>query len=183
MFGENIENIEPGEEYVENIAKRVKTRRQNKETNRDTQRTFAPQDSSINLDNFTYGENYDELDKEDREILRNMNNEGRGLKILTKQQMFSRLPMLLAQIQVYDNKLLDNSISAGKDFAKIAGKKVLTKNGEATGDIIGNKIADKITKSPRNKAQKEDDKIKEETQELIILPEKREQIIRDLKLF
>ena len=30
----------------------------------------------------------------------------------------------------YDNKLLDNSISAGKDFAKIAGKKVLTKSAE-----------------------------------------------------
>ena len=43
-------------------------------------------------------------------------------------------------------KILDNSISAGKDFAKIAGKKVLTKNAEATGDMIGNKIADRITK-------------------------------------
>ena len=43
-------------------------------------------------------------------------------------------------------KILDNSISAGKDFAKIAGKKVLTKNAEATGDMIGNKIADSITK-------------------------------------
>ena len=76
----------------------------------------------------------------------------------------------------YGNKLLDNSISAGKDFAKIPGKK-------ATGDMIGNKIADRITKSSRNKAQKEDDRIMEETQELIIPPEKREQIIRDLKLF
>ena len=83
----------------------------------------------------------------------------------------------------YENKLLDNSISAGKDFAKIAGKKVLTKSAEATGDMIGNKIADRITKSSRNKAQKEDDRIMEETQELIIPPEKRQQIIRDLKLF
>ena len=41
----------------------------------------------------------------------------------------------------YGNKLLDNSISAGKYFAKIAGKKVLTKSAEATGDTIGNKIA------------------------------------------
>ena len=80
-------------------------------------------------------------------------------------------------------KILDNSLSAGKDFAKIAGKKVLTKSAEATGDLIGNKIADRITKSTRNKAQKEDDRIMEETQELIIPPEKREQIIKDLKLF
>ena len=80
-------------------------------------------------------------------------------------------------------KILDKSIDAGKDFAKIAGKKVLTKSTEATGDLIGNKIADKITKSTRNKDQKEDDRIMEETQELIIPPEKKEQIIKDLKLF
>ena len=83
----------------------------------------------------------------------------------------------------YGKKTLDNSLSAGKDFAKIAGKKVLTKSAEATGDLIRNKIADKITKSARNKEQKEDDRIMEETQEIIIPPEKREQIIRDLKLF
>ena len=83
----------------------------------------------------------------------------------------------------YGKKVLDNSLSAGKDFAEIAGKKVLTKSAEATGDLIGNKIADRITKSARNKEQKEDDGIMEETQEIIIPPEKREQIIRDLKLF
>ena len=83
----------------------------------------------------------------------------------------------------YGKKILDNSISAGKDFAKIAGKKVLIKSAEATGNLMGNKIADRITKSTRNKAQKEDDGILEETQELIIPPEKREQIIIDLKLF
>ena len=83
----------------------------------------------------------------------------------------------------YGKKMLDYSLSAGKDFAKIAGKKVLTKSAEATGDLIGNKIADRITKSARNKEQKEDDRIMEETQEIIIPPEKREQIIRDLKLF
>ena len=60
---------------------------------------------------------------------------------------------------------------------------MLTKSAEATGDMIGNKIVYRITKSSRNKAQKEDDTIMEETQELIIPPEKREQIIRDLKLF
>ena len=49
--------------------------------------------------------------------------------------------------------------------------------------MIGNKIADRITKSTRNKAQKEDDQIIEETQEIIIPREKREQIIKDLKLF
>ena len=63
------------------------------------------------------------------------------------------------------------------------GKKLLTKSAAATGDLIGNKIADRITESARNKAQKEDDRIMEETQEINIPSEKREQIIRDLKLF
>ena len=33
----------------------------------------------------------------------------------------------------------------GSEFGKIAGKKILTKSAEATGDLIGSKIADKIT--------------------------------------
>ena len=68
MFGEDIE---PEEKYEESIAEGLKTRRQNNETDRDTQRIFAPQDSSINLDDFTYGENYDELDEKDKEMLKN----------------------------------------------------------------------------------------------------------------
>ena len=79
----------------------------------------------------------------------------------------------------YGKKILDNSLSAGKDFANIAGKKVLTNSAEANGDLIGNKIAGRITKSARNKEQKENDRIMEETQEIIIPPEKREQLIRD----
>ena len=108
LFGENIE---PEEEYEESMAERVKTRRQNKENDRDTQKTFAPQDSSINLDDFSYGENYDELDEEDRELLRNMNKEGKGLKILTNKQMLNCLPILLAQIQAGNNsKKLKNKL-------------------------------------------------------------------------
>ena len=44
-------------------------------------------------------------------------------------------------------------MDASKDFAKITGKNVLTKSAEATGHLIGNKIADRITKSNRNKEQ------------------------------
>ena len=40
-----------------------------------------------------------------------------------------------------------------------------------------------MTKSTGNKEQKKDDRIMEETQEIIIPPEKREQIVNDLKLF
>ena len=49
----------------------------------------------------------------------------------------------------YGRKILDKSMDAGKDFVKIVGKKVLTKSAEATGDLIGNKIADKKTESTR----------------------------------
>ena len=83
----------------------------------------------------------------------------------------------------YGRKILDKSMDASKDFAKIAGKKVLHKSAETTGEMIGNKVADRITKSYRNKAQKEDDRIMEETQEIYIPPGKREQIIKDLNLF
>ena len=49
--------------------------------------------------------------------------------------------------------------------------------------MIGNKVADRITRSSRNKVQKEDDRIMEKTHEIYIPPDKREQMIRDLKLF
>ena len=55
-------------------------------------------------------------------------------------------------------------MDASKDFAKIAGKKVLHESAEATEEMTSNIVADRITKSSRNKAQKEDDRIMEETQ-------------------
>ena len=120
IFGEDIKSIEPEEKYEESIAERVKTRRQN------TQRIFAPQDSSINLDNLTYDKNYDELDEEDREFSRNMNKEGKGLKILTNKQMFNRLPVLLAQIQAGNNSVeLKNE--ARQILYSLYRSKVLTK--------------------------------------------------------
>ena len=101
-----------------------------------------------------------------------------GRKIFDKSIDFGK-----SMKKKYGKKILDNSLSARKDFAKIAGKKILTKSAEATGDLIGNKIADRITKSARNKEQNEDDRIMEETQVIIIPPEKRDQIVKDLKLF
>ena len=85
----------------------------------------------------------------------------------------------------YGKKLVDTATSTRKTFAKTAGIKVVHKTAEATGDLLGNKIADKITsigKSNRTKKEKEEDNIMEETQEIYIPPEKRKQIIKDLKL-
>ena len=85
----------------------------------------------------------------------------------------------------YDKKLTDTAIKTGKDFATIAGKKIIHKSAEATGDFVNNKIADKITSmgKPRSKKEKDETNIMEETQEIYIPPEKRKQIIKDLKLF
>ena len=107
----------------------------------------------------------------------------------------------------YGKKLRDTAIKTGKDFATIADKKIVHKSAEATGDLIGSKIADKITSmgrskelrskelgsavdssvdpavKPRSKKEKDETNIMEETQEIYIPPEKRKQIIKDLKLF
>ena len=64
---------------------------------------------------------------------------------------------------------------ASKKFAKTAGKEILK---EATGDLIGNKIADTITAKPHNK----DDVINGIPKERYISPKERQKIIDELKL-
>ena len=77
----------------------------------------------------------------------------------------------------YGKKLMDTATETGIDAAKTASKRVVQKTVEATGDLIGNKIADKITSigKPKEKTNK--------IEEIYIPPEKRHQIIKDLKLF
>ena len=53
-------------------------------------------------------------------------------------------------------KKTDTAIKTGKDFVMIAGKKIVHETAEATGDLIGNKIADKITAKPLKKSQNEE---------------------------
>ena len=79
----------------------------------------------------------------------------------------------------YDKKLVDTATKTGKDAAKTASKRVVQKTAEATRDLIGNKIADKITSIGK---PKEKEKTKE-IEEIYIPPEKRQQIIDDLRLF
>ena len=78
---------------------------------------------------------------------------------------------------------MDTKTKIGKDFANTASKKVLQKTSKTTGDLIGNKIADKITSvgKPKNKKEKDEMNVIEETKEIYILPEKRKQIINYLK--
>ena len=48
-------------------------------------------------------------------------------------------------------KLMDTATKTGIDAAKTASKGVVQKTAEATGDLIGNKIADKITSIGKSK--------------------------------
>ena len=78
-------------------------------------------------------------------------------------------------------KLMDGATKTSNNFAKIAVKKIIHKSAEATGDLVGNKTADKITSvgKPRSKKEKDETNIMEETQEVYIPREKRKQIIKD----
>ena len=64
-------------------------------------------------------------------------------------------------------------------------KKIVQKNAQATGDLIRNRVADKITSIGKSKKKKEKEKENEtnEPEEIIIPLEKRQQTIDDLKLF
>ena len=79
----------------------------------------------------------------------------------------------------YDKKLMDTATKTGIDSAKTAWKRVVEKTPKDTGDLIGNKIAGKITLVGKSK---EEDKTKK-LEEVYNPPEKRQQIIDNLRLF
>ena len=78
----------------------------------------------------------------------------------------------------YGKKLMDTATRTGADAAKTTSKRIAEKTEEATWDLIGNKIADKITLIGK---PKEKEKTKE-IEKIYILPEKRQQIIDDLSI-
>ena len=85
----------------------------------------------------------------------------------------------------YSKKLNDTAIKTGKDFATTAGKKIVHKSAEETGDLIGNKIADKITnasKKSHNEEIQPTEVNNEIRKERYISPKERQQIIDELRL-
>ena len=66
---------------------------------------------------------------------------------------------------------MDTATKAGIDAAKTASNRVVQKTAEATGDLIGNKIADKITLVGKSKEKEKEKTNKPE--EIYIPPEKR----------
>ena len=77
----------------------------------------------------------------------------------------------------YGKKLMDTAAKTGIDAAKTASKRVFQNTAGATGDLIGNKISDKITSIVKSKEKTN------KAEEIYIPPEKRQQIIDDLRLF
>ena len=74
---------------------------------------------------------------------------------------------------------MDTATKTKIDTGKTASKRVVQKTAEATGDLIGNKIADKITSIGK---PKEKEKTKE-IDEIYIPPERTQKVIDDLRLF
>ena len=91
----------------------------------------------------------------------------------------------------YGLKLLDSTRKSITDAIKTASKGAIQKTVEATFDLIGNKIADKITSVSKKKSAKElynNDETKKEDVEIdtlrkrYISPEERKHIIEELSL-
>ena len=85
-------------------------------------------------------------------------------------------------------KLLDTTKHLATNALKIASNMAIPKNAAATGDLVGNKIAEKITKATSRstcKDLKKSTQIPEPTsipKEIYIPPEKQQHIIDELRL-
>ena len=84
----------------------------------------------------------------------------------------------------YGQKLLDSAKKSTTDAIKTASKRAIQKTAEATGDLICNKIADKITsvsKKPSNNNNNNEDVELITHKKRYISPEERQQIINELR--
>ena len=86
----------------------------------------------------------------------------------------------------YGKKLVDTAKKPATDAIKTASKRAIQKNAEASGDLIGNKIADKITsvsKKKSNNSNNNNNDVKLAThKKRYISSEERQQIIDELRL-
>ena len=83
----------------------------------------------------------------------------------------------------YSQKRLDHAKQSATDAFKTSSKRVIQKRVEATGDLIGNRFADKITRASKTSPKNNLETNEEETiSEKYILPELRQNIIGHLRL-
>ena len=86
----------------------------------------------------------------------------------------------------YSQKLLDHAKNWATDALKTSSKRVVQKTVEATGDLIGNTIVNRITKVSENSQQNNsetgtNEHDKEIPKEKYVSPEERQKIINNLK--
>ena len=86
----------------------------------------------------------------------------------------------------YGKKLVDTAMKSTTDAIKTASKRAIQKAAEATGDLVGNKIADRITSVSKKSTKKlptidEDAELTTHKKRYISL-EERQQIIDELRL-
>ena len=87
----------------------------------------------------------------------------------------------------HGKKIFDNTKKSKIDAIKTASKRAIQKTAEATGVLIGNTTADKITsvskRSPNNNNNNNDENVELTThKKRFISPEERQQIINELRL-
>ena len=86
----------------------------------------------------------------------------------------------------YGKELVDTAKKSATDAIKTASKRAIQKTAEAAGDLVGNKIADKITSVSKKSTKKlptidEDEELATDKIRYIS-PEQRQQIIDELRL-
>ena len=89
----------------------------------------------------------------------------------------------------YGQKLADTAGKSATDAIRVASKRAIQKTADATGGLIGNKIADKITSGSKKSLEKPHDEeslsieINNETlKERYVSPKERQQIIDEIRL-
>ena len=85
----------------------------------------------------------------------------------------------------YSQKLVDTAKKSATDAIKAVSKRAIQKTAEATGDLVGNKIADKITSASKKSHNEEiqSNKVNNEMpKERYISPKERQNIIDELRL-
>ena len=89
----------------------------------------------------------------------------------------------------YGQKLADTAKKSATNAIKTASKRAIQKIAEVTGDLLGNKIFDKITSSSKTSLKKPRDKQSSPTEvnneipkEKYISPKERQQIIDELRI-
>ena len=79
-------------------------------------------------------------------------------------------------------KRIDHTKKLESDAIKTSSKRVIQKTAEATSDLIGNKIANKITKLSKNSETVTNEHDKEIPKERHVSPKERQEILDELRL-